>query len=330
MPISAQAINAWTPGNPPKALKDANVVLIFGPDEGGVYALAQELLKGEPSPTRLNGGDVTTQGLLNLLNTADLFGPTAPVLVTDAKDAQREAFEAVINANPQAKLVVLAGDLKKTSKMVKLFDGQAVCAQIYTMDPKASLAWMNNSLKRQGFELDKEAAKTIAPLLPGNRMEISRLSEVLALSALGHGTKSITQNDVQSIVVDFSEIDAGGALDSALTGNLAQALQRFDRQLAQGENPIKLFRLWAYRLGRINDLAQSGLAAKAAIGKARPPIFWKDKPFFEKALNKLGPKGAAKLIEALDTAERNSVEKRQPPRLVAEKFLFLAATQKTV
>jgi DNA polymerase-3 subunit delta len=161
-------------------------------------------------------------------------------------------------------------------------------------------------------------------------MEIARLSEVLALSALGHGTKSITQHDVQSIVVDFSEIDAGGALDSALTGNLAQALQRFDRQLAQGENPIKLFRLWAYRLGRINDLAQSGLAAKAAIGKARPPIFWKDKPFFEKALNKLGPKGAAKLIEALDTAERNSVERRQPPRLVAEKFLFLAATQKAV
>mgnify|MGYP000474673089 CR=1 FL=1 len=330
MPISAQALNTWSPGQPPKALKDANVVLIFGPDEGGVYALAQDLLKDEPSPTRMNAGDVTTQGLLNLLNTADLFGPTAPVLVTDAKDAQREAFEAVMNANPQAKLVVLAGDLKKTSKMVKLFDEHAVCAQIYTMDPRASLTWMNNSLKRQGFELEREAAKTIAPLLPGNRMEITRLSEVLTLSALGHGTKAITQDDVQSIVVDFSDIDAGGALDSALNGNIAQSLQRFDRQLAQGENPIKLFRLWAYRLGRLNALAQTGLAPKAAVGKARPPVFWKDKPFFEKALSKLGTHGAAKLIEALDTAERNSVEKRQPPRLVAEKFLYLAATQKAI
>jgi DNA polymerase-3 subunit delta len=328
MLITSANIKDWTPGTAPKSLQKANAVLIFGADEGGAYALAQDLLAGLESPTRLNEDEITSSHLTSLLTTGSLFGPAPPLLVTGIKDTHRDALDAALSTQSDTLMVVVAGDLKKTSKLVKLFDEKAIGVQLYPLDLQGSLSWLQKALAEQKMTISTNASKMAQPQLPGNRMEITRLSEVLTLSALGRNSKTVDIEDIQSVLSDFSDIDLGGALDAALSGRLDTALTRLDRQLTSGENPIALFRIWAYRLTRLNDMSLAGLDPKTAVAKARPPVFWKDKAFFETALQKLGDKGAGHLLSLLDCTEKFSVEKGQPPRILAERFLANAASYK--
>lgn len=327
MLVTSTSLKDWMPGNPPASLKKAGAVLVFGNDDGGINALALDLALHHGSPVRLNADDITANQLNALLNTGSLFGAPDPVLVSGAKETHLKHFEPILKT-AQAPLIVIAGNIKKTGKMVKLFDDIGAAVQIFALEGQSTTDWLRKSLEVQGISLDNGAARLAGTVLSGNRMEITRLAEVLALSAMGKKSKTVTEEDMRDIVPDLSDIDLGGALDAAIEGNLTKALSRFDRQLASGENPIALFRLWAYRLQRLDNMANSGQNPKTAVAKARPPVFWKDKAFFEKALTKLGQKGVGTLIKTLDMAEYASVEKGQNTRVLAERFLITAATTK--
>lgn len=327
MPITSTTLKDWMPGTAPASLAKAGAVLVFGKDEGGIAALALDLALSSGSPVRVKVDDLTSQKLNSLVNTGSLFGAPDPVLIADVKDTHVKIFEPIVGDN-DAPIVIMAGDLKKTSKLVKLFDEKGKAVQIFALEGAGTVDWLRKSLDSLGFGLDKEAARLAQGVLSGNRMEIIRLAEVLSLSAQGRGENTVTESDMRAIVPDLSDIDLGGALDAAITGDLTKALSRLDRQLASGENPITLFRLWGYRLGRLDALASTGESPKTAVSKARPPIFWKDKGFFETALKKLGPKGIGTLITSLDRAEQATVESGQSARVLAERLLAQAAHYK--
>lgn len=321
--IAARALDAWIPGSKPAITDKAAFVLVYGGDEGGVAALASDILQGAPSPLRMTADGLSPSDLRAHLSTGGLFGAPAPVRISGASDKHTTVLRKALEGLEGGPCVVVeAGVLKKQSSLKTLFDGLGATAVLHPLDPKTATAWMARAIQSSGMAMDKNALTGAENRLPSDRMRILRIAEVLALHAMGRGANSVGHEDVTAIVGNEGDVDLTQALMSALAGDTTAALVAFDGQMSAGENPIALMRAWGWKLQRFDDMVRSNARPAQAVASARPPVFFNERAISERILTRLGAPGVAFALEHMDAAERSIVHQGQPPRLVIERWLL--------
>ena len=324
--LAPRALDGWTPGTSPQALRPFSFLLIYGGDEGGISALAADITAGPVPALRLGADTISAPELRAHLSTGGLFGPAAPVRIQGASDKHvavlRKALDGV-EGGPT--VVVEAGVLKKDSKLKALFDQLGATVAIHPLDAKAAATWLGRATAAAGLPLAKNALAGAQERLPSDRMRLLRLGEVLVLHALGREAGSVEAIDIAAFVGQDGDVDLTQALMAALVGQADEALQALDVQMAAGENPIALARAWGWKLQRFDDMARSGQRPSAAVASARPPVFFAERAKTEQALARLGAPGIGAALEGLDEAERAVVHRGQPARTVFERWLLRVA-----
>jgi DNA polymerase-3 subunit delta len=309
-------------------------VLLHGDDPGLVReraaALAQIVIGGD-DPFRLvevpREAAVKDVGLLAAEMAAlALTGGRRVVLVREATDALAPAVKAALAGRGEALLLIEAGELPPRGRLRTLLEAAPEAAVIpcYRERGAELLATLRALLAEAGVSAEPEALEELASRLGEDRLLLRREVEKLALY-VGAGGR-VRAEDVLACIDDGSALDVEEALMAATAGEVAAADRALDVALAEGGNPVSVLRAALRHVQRL-QLAVSGVAPEAL----RPPVFFRHKPAFEKAVWVWSVPALAEAAEALREAEKRvksgSAARPLPDGVVAKAAVLALARQ---
>ncbi|WP_203071042.1 DNA polymerase III subunit delta [Falsiroseomonas ponticola] len=286
---------------------DMRAVLLFGEDAGLVRERAEALVRtvlggAMDDPFRL--ADLTRE---EAARAGVLAGEAAALAMTggrrvvrlrDATDAHANALKDMLAARGEALVVMEAGELQARSKLRTLAEAAQDVAVIpcYRERDEALAGTIARLLKEQGVQADASAVGWLAARLGEDRMMLRRAVEVLALY-VGAGGR-VDEEAAMACVAEGASMDLDEALMAATAGDAVAADRALDAAFAEGANPVMVVRATLRHMQRLHEAAVAG----GDSGVLRPPVFFRHKAAFDRALRHwptaaLEAQGAA-LLEA--------------------------------
>ena len=265
------------------------VVLLFGEDAGLVRERAEGLVRyvlggAMDDPFRL--ADLTREEaaragvLAGEASALAMTGGRRVVRLRDATDAHATALKDLLATRAEALVVMEAGELQSRSKLRALAETAPDVAAIpcYRERDEALAGTIARLLKEQGVQAEGPAVSWLAARLGEDRMLLRRAVEVLALY-VGEGGR-VDEEAAMACVAEGAAMDLDEALMAATAGDALAADRALDAAFAEGANPVMVVRATLRHMQRLHEAAVAG----GDSGVLRPPVFFRHKPAFDRAL----------------------------------------------
>jgi DNA polymerase-3 subunit delta len=314
------------------------VVLLHGDDPGLIRERAEALVRRVTEGDALRLVELGREALRSPRQLAveaassPLTGGRCLVRLRDTGDgaAPVAAAKAAL-AGPGPGLVVLeAPELRTSSALYKAVEGSAQGAVIACYRERgAELAQsIGQILQELGVSAEPAAVEWMVQRLGEDRMLLRRELEKLALF-VGAGGR-VTPEDVLACIAEGSALDLEEALMAAMAGEMAVADRALATAFAEGANAVQVVRAALRHVQRLHLAALAvagGAAASAAVEGLRPPVFFRHKPAFERALRLWRPEALEAAGAALLDAERRTKTTGIPAEVVARNAVTGLARQ---
>lgn len=314
------------------------VVLIYGPDSGLVSERAGLVMRkmagdnADPFSSVQLDGDVVAADpgkLIDEAQTIGLFGNHRVIRVRAGAKNFAAAVETLLAKPPQATVVIEAGDLRPTSPLRSLCEKSPAAAVIPCyVDTERDLARLISD-SRLSFE--PGAREELVALLGADRLSTRAELDKLALYTQDNGQnnpRKISVEDVRAVIADASALVLDDVMDFAATGEAEAALTALSKAYAAGTQPAAILNTairHVTQLHRLKLAVDAGDSPARVVEYARPPVFFRRRPHFERALNRFGSELLAREIVALSDA---SLAARKNPALaesIAERAILRLA-----
>lgn len=312
--------------------KAVRAVLLYGPNESFAHEAAQTLAawavgkSDDPyAVTKLGEDEIRKDSarLADALAAQSLLGgPTivwARVSGKSADDAISDALKDIEAGAPCGYLIVEAGDLGSTAALVKAFANAKHAGVIaFYEETEAERAQYAKALAKElKIEFDRDAEETFLSLLPSDRGLAAREIEKLALYAHELGRRVSTE-DLEALMASEAESALDAASLAAAQGKAAQAVEALAR--IDALSGISALRALLRRLHQLRDaraLIDNGMNPTDAIGKLRPPVFWKERDAVAAQARLWTAKKLNAAYDVLWSAELRSKTAGAPQELIA-------------
>jgi DNA polymerase III subunit delta len=230
--------------------KSLEVILVYGPDAGLVDERCRAILAtvvpdfGDPFQLVRIGGDQLSNDPERLLEEAGaiaLFAARKGIWV-QAHDKPIDRSVKLLLEGPAIEnlVVIQAGDLSKQSALRGLCEKspRAAALACYAGGPRDNAELVDEILREAGLTIEAGAKRDLLGTLGQDRRQSRSEIEKLMLYKLGE--KSITSEDVATIMVDANAVAINGVIDAAFAGDYAALDQELSRALAErlGPDPI--------------------------------------------------------------------------------------------
>jgi DNA polymerase-3 subunit delta len=306
----------------------ARLVLVFGEDGGLVRergdALARAVAGDDPFrlvdvPREAAAKDATL--LAAEAATPALTGGRRLVRVRDATDGLANAAKAVLAGGGPGIVLLEAGSLdgrKGLRAALEKAGPEAAVIPCYAETGAALEASIVAALKDQGVSAEPSAVAWMAQRLGEDRLMMRRECEKLALY-VGAGARA-TEDDALASLSEGSSLDLDAALSAASEGDAARADAALEAAFAEGAVAVAVVRGALRQVQRLEAaalLVARGASVRDAVEGLRPPVFFKARPAFERALRCWRPESLAAAGQMLLEAERRTKTTGMPDRAVA-------------
>ncbi len=229
------------------------------------------------------------------------------VWVTGANDRIAGHLSEVLSADmPPNPIVVEAGDLPPRSKLRSLFEkaDNAAAVGCYEDDSRSVTTLVETRFRELGIQADRRAVEALAVRLGRDRMaNLSEIDKVCLYAGEGG------QLDEQTIALAVGD-GAVSSLDDIVFAIFDGRRDVADRLLAggfvEGIAPVQFVRRLQSHLERLLVVRSSidkGEAADRAMGKLRPPVFFKFKDRFRRQVSFWPTAQLEKCVVAFTTLE---------------------------
>ncbi len=286
MKLNANIIDTWLK-NVPKSLQ---FFLIYGPELGQIKLIADKLVKHFGSQeTDLNISNISFSKIkddISLLTdeiaSTSLFGGRKIIVLDDAPAAlPKGMLELLKSPRGNAIVIFLSEELKPTSSLRKNFETLENCISIacYKDDSTTMQKYIREYLTQKNIEFSADIPSLLAESLPANRMLVN--SEIEKLITYKEGDESpINSEDVVNVITEASEISLD-ELCNAIALKDPKLTQKCIEQLIQEDKNfvfvIRVLLKYFMRLFEIKASIEQGASVVDAVGKLRPPVFFKQK-----------------------------------------------------
>ncbi|MEL6289757.1 MAG: DNA polymerase III subunit delta [Pseudomonadota bacterium] len=287
----------------PKTVADPGTAysafLIYGPDAGLVSENARTIAlhlaaHSGPEPgeiIRLDEDDLAADPdrLSVELRTVSMFGDAKIVrLRMGARTNPDQLADFLEGPAIEGRLVVEAGELKKTAKLRKLFEGAGSAAALpcYPDGARSLEGLVDEVMRDNGITITPDAKSVLVGMLGADRALSRNELEKLALYATE--TKRVEVEDVREVVGDASELALDAIVRAAFAGRADQALGEYDRAVASGQTAqgvLLALQRHVLRLLRFRLARDAGRSADQAMRMVRPPVFGADRDIFIRQAN---------------------------------------------
>lgn len=314
-------------------------VLLFGPDQGLISetaGAAVAAIAGRPADpfllTELTPGQLKTNGafLDDEMRALPMLGGRKVVVLRDATDAIADAVAAVLSADrpPVNFLVVEAGELPPRSKLRKAFEtaANAGAAGCYSDDRRGLEGLLDEVLGGHRLRIAPDARALLLARLGNDRMVSRGEMEKLALYVGEAG--EIGADDVLRLVGDNVAQSIDAVVFDAADGDAPAADLSLARALDDGVAAVQILRALQRHFQRLHlvagDVAQGG-RLDAALGRLRPPVFFKLKGRFQKQCQTWSPACLAEAMELATEAERQCKQTGAPDAAICQRAVLRIA-----
>jgi DNA polymerase-3 subunit delta len=318
-----------------RAPGSARAVLLFGDDVGLIGDRATRLLRA------VRGGSDDPFSVVTLTDgewgaipaemaSLSLSGGRRVVRVRDVTDGATGFVAAALAGPGQALLVLEAPGLPARAKLRALIEkaADAVAIGCYAADGEALRQSIARMLANRGQRADAETLDWLASQL-GADLEVTR-QEVEKLSLYAGSAAEITVVMARQCVGDLAGLSLEDALFAATAGELATADRALELALAEGVVPAQVTRAGLAHLHRLQR-ARLGMAAGAtaaeAISSLKPPLFFRRKPAFTRALGLWSVPALQWAATRLWEAERACRRTRAPAEAIVRQALTAIAAR---
>lgn len=307
MKLNANIIDTWLK-NVPKSLQ---FFLIYGPELGQIRLIADKLVTHFGSQeTDLNVTSIPFSKLkddLSLLTdeiaSTSLFGGRKIIILDDAPATLPKGMVELIKApRGNAVVIFLSEELKPTSSLRKNFETLENCISIacYKDDSATMQKYIREYLTQKNIEFTSDIPSLLAETLPANRMLVN--SEIEKLITYKEGDESpINADDIINVINEASEISLDELCNAIALQNPKSTQKCINQLIAEDKNFVFIIRVllkYFMRLYEVKAQVEQGASAMDAVGKLRPPVFFKQK---DNLIKNCRVVSNARIKEVLDT-----------------------------
>ncbi len=269
-------------------------ILIYGPNEGLVREYVERIThtylnKDDYEKINLSGKDLDNdpQALNDITRTVSMFFNNKVIIADSIKDKHLNIIEEnIINAPQQVFLILLDGNLNKSSKIRKLFESNEKCLSLacYEDDRRSIIKNIDEFIIRNKLEVDPDIKNYLLQTLSNDRQVSKRELEKIELF-YNNSPKVVNIEEIKSLLNDSSSKDLNKMNENVMYGNTAKSSKIVNKLLSEGTSPVSLLRSLANYLKRIQLTKiemKKGNNFDNSIKSLKPPLFWKDKDSFQK------------------------------------------------
>ncbi len=224
-----------------------------------------------------------------------------------AGDHARLIDDVIRNPVGDALIVAEAGDIRRTTALVKLFEDAATAAAIpcYGDEGRGLAALVDEAMAAAKVRLTPDARAYVLARLGADRSATRMELEKLALYADAGSTLDI--EDAEAAIGDAGQSGIDDLVYAAAGGDITATHRTLDRLLGAGAAPIAIQRALTNHLARLRAVVARGETAglEPALASIRPPIFFKRKAAFE---NQARTWSRARLSLAIDRLIEAEIE----------------------
>ena len=298
--------------------------LFFGQDESGSRALALRLLRGLGDAERfvVVGGAVKDDpaSLADEAGAIALFGGKRAIWIEPAGDEIVDGVTALLEAGAtESAVIAVAGNLKKTSALVKLAEAHPRALAHCSWAPEA------RDMERIVHDLAAEVGLTLAPGIAQRVARAANYNQAIAASeldkfALFLGAEPGRPRELDSETLELLSADSaeGETLklgDLALSGQLRLLLDELARLPGGGGDSIGIVRALQRRLLMLAPLrarVERGESVNGVLTSLGKALFWKDKSAVQRMLSSWTADRLAHVSARVSALERQLMLSRVP------------------
>ena len=274
--------------------QDLNYVplLLYGPNEGLVrenYIKLKNIFnQNDFEEINLIGKAIAEQPevLIDEIKTVSMFNDHKIITIDQPLDKNVEIFEGAFQIIPNNTLIiVLANNLKKTSKVRKFFENSKsflACAN-YEDDLRSNSQQIQSLEKNIGKILNKDIKNYLNQNLSQDRMISNHEVDKIILLYYENDTTPDLE-EIKLIFNDNSDLGLSKISQLTFSGHPNKVSINLNRIFAEGVNPVAVVRTMLNYVQRI-QITQIALKKtndfESAIKSLKPPVFWKDKDNFK-------------------------------------------------
>jgi DNA polymerase-3 subunit delta len=273
------------------------IVLVFGPDAGLVRERAEALVRASIDDAkdpfqlaRLDGDDLASEPtrLVEEANTIPLFGGRRAVWVRAGSRNFAPAVEALVGAaSPDCRVVIEAGDLKRTAPLRALCERakNVVALPCYADTERDLVRLIDDELREAGLAISPDARAALVPLLGGDRL--ASRQEIAKLALFARGKAQVELDDVMAVVADASTLALDGLIDAAFAGRTTELEVQFGKARTAGTSPgtiVSTALRQVTQLHRARLAVEDGASVSEATGVIQPFVHFSRKAAVEAAL----------------------------------------------
>ncbi len=301
------------------------IVLVYGPDTGLVRERAERIVRGSVDDindpfalVRMEGDDLSSNGsrLFEEAHTMPLFGGKRAIWIKSGSRNFAPAVEVLVKAPPKdCRVVIEAGDLRKTSPLRTLCEKSSVAAAIpcYADDERGLVRLIDQEVAAAKLSIAPEARAALVSLIGGDR-QASR-NEIRKLALYAHGKERIEIDDVLAVVADASSLALDAVVDAAFAGRTGETEAQFARALDAGTSSGTVVSAALRHVGQMHKARlaiEGGERTETALYSFVPPIHFSRRNSIQSALSGWT---AARLARAMDVLADAMLNVRRTPAL---------------
>lgn len=314
---------------------DVRLYLFHGPDEAQSRAHGTRLLQALGADRFIVISTAVKADPASLADEAGalaLFGGRRVIWIEPAGEDIVGGVEALLDAGTtESPVVAIAGNLRKTSALLKLAEGspKAVAFASYAPEGEAAERMVIDIGRRFGLKIDGTVAARVSAACGNDRAIVTQELDKLGLylDASPNAPKVLDHDAVDAIGADLEDGDLLALADLALQGEAAALADALTR-IGSASDAIPVVRSLHRRLlamaparARLDSGKRLG-DVMAALGKS---LFWKDKPMFEKLLKSWSSTDIERLLERSGSLERTLLFSSAPEReALGEELMAIA------
>lgn len=314
-------------------------LLIFGADPMRVAERRQRVIatqigaqgEAEMRLARMAAADLRREpgAALDAMRAQGFFPGPRAVLIDDATDASTDALKQALAAwqEGDALMVVTAGQLKPSSRLRKLFEGDKRAFGLAVYDDPPGRDEIASMLRHEGLsDLPQEAMRDLVAL--GQWLEPGEFRQTLTRIALyKHGDPApLTPGEIALLAPASGEAAIDAVLDAVAEGRLGDVAPLTARLAGRGVAPVTLC-IGALRHFRLlHALVSDGRGPAQAVAGLRPPVFG---PRRDRLLSHAGRWPLARIEAALGVLVETDLSLRSstpaPTQALIERILMRLA-----
>lgn len=311
------------------------VLLLFGPDTGLVRERAEKVVAdmvGSPADpfgySELSMDDLkeSPSRLSDEARTVGFGVARRLVWLRDAGEGAQPGVASVLSDDAATGfLLVTAGDLAARSSLRKSIEGSEFGAAVgcYGDSGRGLGDLIRSVFERAGVQVSPDAIAYLHGNLGGDRNLTRSELEKLALFAGPGGAVDLP--DAMALVGDSAQRNLSDIALAAADGAHARMDRSLHRAYREGSNAIGILRAVSrhfQRLLAIRSSVDSGDDLGRAIGRLRPPVFWKEKDQVSAQASRWARRPLVAVLDRLTETERMCKRSGYPQEALCNRVLL--------